>query len=78
MCLSNEGLSQPETAEMIRQVRLGRAIGEMYAAAQGISPWAYHKAIEAMQVYPLTSPTARWRAFGFNQVMKKYHLKVRV
>jgi len=75
MCLTNEGLSHQETSEMVRQVKLGRAIGEMYIAAQGNCKLASEKACEAMDAD--VGRYRQWRAFGFNQIMKKYKLKVR-
>ena len=81
MCLSNEGLSHQETSEMVRQVRLGRAIGEMYVAAQGINSRAQEKACDLMTITweasELEIQRMVWRAFGFNAIMKKYQLKVR-
>ena len=82
MCLSNEGLSHQESSEMVRQVRLGRALGEAYIAAQGASQKVaglIHQALESPngKATTLAWKVYEWRASGFNRVMAKYHLKVR-
>ena len=78
MCLSNEGLSHQETSEMVRRIRVGKTLGELYVAATHANDQDITESViailEATEQLPIRYSHY---AFGFNSVMKKYHLKVR-